>query len=124
MSRLIFTLILISVSCSACAQMLLKRGMVDEGIQRALHTMNLPALATGVAFNPWVLGGLMLYFGGAVVWLGVLARVDVSTAYPFVALGLIVTVVLGGLVFNEQISAWKIVGSCIVALGVYIVGTK
>ncbi|MDR3426434.1 MULTISPECIES: EamA family transporter [Silvimonas] len=124
MTRLLFVLILISVSCSAFAQMLLKRGMVDASVQDALRTMNLPALATGVALNPWVLSGLALYFGGAVVWLGVLARVDVSTAYPFVALGLIVTVVLGGLVFNEQITAWKIAGSCLVALGVYLVGAK
>jgi multidrug transporter EmrE-like cation transporter len=64
---------------------------------------------------------LFVYGLSAVVWLFVLARIDVSVAYPFVSLGFVVTMVLGCLLFGEAFTIRKILGTLVVMAGVYLV---
>jgi multidrug transporter EmrE-like cation transporter len=59
-----------------------------------------------------------------VVWLFVLARLDVSIAYPFVSLGFIVTMSLGCLLFGEPFTVRKMIGTIVVMLGVYLVAAR
>jgi multidrug transporter EmrE-like cation transporter len=118
----LFLLILFSVSFSAAAQLLLKIGMSSGAIQTALASGD-SALRTAlhVVREPFVLFGLLLYGVGAAVWLLVLARLDVSVAYPFVGLGFILTMALGYLLLNEPVGALRLVGTCLVAVGVVLV---
>jgi multidrug transporter EmrE-like cation transporter len=55
------------------------------------------------------------------LWLGVLARVEVSLAYPFVGLGSILTSLLGIFVLGESFSVIELVGICLVVLGIVLV---
>jgi drug/metabolite transporter (DMT)-like permease len=68
-----------------------------------------------------VVFGLALYFLGALVWLLVLARVDVTMAYPFVGLGFILTMILGAWFLSEPVSAIRIVGTLLVVAGVALI---
>ena len=108
-------LILTSVGLSAVAQTLLKMGA--SAAQPASLDQYLIAYAT----SPYILGGFALYGAGAVVWIFVLARLPLSVAYPFVGLGFIVTMVLGGLVLGENLSALRIDGTLMVATGCILV---
>ena len=119
MSR-IYLLILFSVALSACAQIALKAGMAARTVQRSLATAEPLAVVAEVALSPFILLGLFLYFASAAVWLLVLARVEVSFAYPFVALGFVFTAVLGKLVFNDSFSAAKIGGTLLIMAGVVV----
>jgi multidrug transporter EmrE-like cation transporter len=112
------------VTLSALAQISLKAGMaavagrahaLPPGLSGGLHTMLL-ALS-----QPWVLLGLGLYALGAMVWMLVLARLDVSIAYPFVALGFIVVMLLGALFFGESITLMKLCGTVLVGIGVWLI---
>jgi hypothetical protein len=93
----LFSLILISVSLSALAQLLLKLGMSSAHVQQMLMHERLLQAIWVAASNIQVIAGLGIYALGAILWLLVLARVDVSLAYPFVGLGFILTMALGGL---------------------------
>lgn len=119
-SWVILTLILISVSISAIAQITLKHGMSSPSVQQSLNSGWL-ALGMAVAANFYVWLGLILYALGAVLWLGVLARVEVSLAYPFVGLGFILTSLLGVFVLGESFSVIRFVGTCQVVLGIILV---
>lgn len=78
--------------------------------------------ALGAAsLSPQVVGGLALYALGAIVWLFVLAKVDVSFAYPFVGLGFILTMLLGWWWLNEPVDLTRVVGTLLVASGVFLV---
>ncbi|HHZ88700.1 MAG TPA: small multi-drug resistant family protein [Chromatiaceae bacterium] len=118
----VFILILVSVAISALAQISLKAGMSAEAIQLALDsdTDRLDTITT-IASNPYVLGGLGLYGFGAILWLLVLARIDVSMAYPFVGLGFILTMVFASLFLNEQLTLVRIAGTMLVVSGVFLV---
>jgi multidrug transporter EmrE-like cation transporter len=121
MSLRIVLLILTSVSLSALAQICLKLGMSGEEVQRALADGSRLRAAGTVAGSPFVFLGLLLYAVGAVVWLLVLARLDVSVAYPFVGIGFVITMLLGFLVLGEPVGALRLAGTLLVAVGVVLV---
>lgn len=119
----IFAMILFSVSCSAIAQILLKYGMAHPTMQQALGGGDYWLVVRSIVSDAPILGGFFLYALGAVIWLFVLAKLDVSVAYPFVALGFILTMVLGCLVFGEPLTVRKVMGTLIVDFGIYLVAT-
>lgn len=121
MAKSVYPLILLSVAISAFAQIALKAGMSSPSIQRALASggsRGAPLL--DIALNPFVILGLTLYFGSAAVWLLVLSKVEVSFAYPFVAIGFVMTALLGRMVFHDSFSAAKILGTLLIMAGVIV----
>lgn len=121
MNLTVLLLILMSVLLSAIAQITLKMGMSSPIIQQAIASASNVAVFQSIATNLYVLGGLTLYFASAAVWLFVLAKVDVSFAYPFVGLGFIATMLLAYFINGEVLSTTKIVGTLCIAIGVAIV---
>jgi len=112
-------LILISVTLSAVAQVTMKHGVSLPDIQRNLAE---PVTALGyLATNGYVLAGLMLYGMSVVFWLFVLARLDVSVAYPFVGIGFLLTMVFGAVALGEPIGALRVTGTLLVVTGVALV---
>jgi len=114
-------LITLSVMLSAAAQIALKGGMMSAAVQRAMATGG-GALAqvTHILFNPLVLLGLFFYGASAAIWLLVLARIPVSTAYPFVAVAIVLTSLLGRLIYNDPFSPAKIVATLLIVGGVAV----
>ena len=120
MNILLVMLILCSVLLSAFAQITLKIGMSSPVIQHAIASSSALTVIQSVSTNMYVIGGLGLYFASAAVWLFVLAKVDVSFAYPFVGLGFVVTMLLAFFINGEVLSTTKVVGTLCIALGVAI----
>lgn len=118
MSKISFALIIVSVVLSAVAQILLKSGMRSGAVQNALSKNFTIETPFSVISNLSVLGGLFVYFTSALLWLLVLAKVDVSLAYPFVALGFVLTAVAGHLLFGEVITVQRTAGIVLVCAGV------
>ena len=65
--------------------------------------------------------GPILFALGAVLWLGVLVKVDVIIAYPFVGLGFIFTALFGVFLLGKAFSVIRFVGTCLVVLGIVLV---
>lgn len=114
-------LILLSVSLSALAQIAMKFGMSDLRIQQALESGDGINTVYIAGTNVAVVGGLFLYGVSAVLWLLVLARIDVSKAYPFVALAFVLTMMFGYLLLGEHLSAQRILGTTLIVIGVCLV---
>lgn len=113
-------LIAFSITCSALAQVALRQGMRAPDMQMALEG---GAAQVGLAIlgSLPVLGGLALYGIGAAAWLFVLARIQVSVAYAFVALGFLLTMTLGCLLLGEPFTSRKLLGTLTVILGLWLV---
>ena len=114
-------LILASVALSAIAQIVLKWGMSQKAVQVDIAVDGLLRFATNVLINPIVITGLVLYGLGAVLWLAILARLDVTQAYPFVGLGFIFTMILGYLVLGEPVGFQRVIGTLLITAGVVLV---
>lgn len=109
-------LILLSVSISAAAQICFKMGTTARpaGASHGAASLLMTVL------TPGVMGGLVLYGLGTLVWLAVLSKVDVSQAYPFVGLGFVLTAVFGACL-GEPVSLLRIVGIVVITVGISLV---
>jgi multidrug transporter EmrE-like cation transporter len=114
-------LILASITLSAVAQIILKLGMSSATVKQALAGQSAPGMVLTVLLNPVVLTGLVLYGVAAMVWLGVLARAEVSQAYPFVGLGFVLTALVGYFLFGDNMSALRIGGTFLVIAGIFLI---
>lgn len=121
MNKLLILLILASILLSSTAQIMLKMGMSNNSVLSAIQSGSANITIKAIATNIYVIVGLALYFASAAVWLFVLAKVDVSVAYPFVGLGFVLTMLLAYFVNGEALSAAKIIGTLCIAIGVVIV---
>lgn len=118
-------LVLLSVLLSAGAQVLLKYGMTSGAVRAALGAQLPPwRLALTIIESPPVLCGLFGFALSVAVWLFVLARIPLSTAYPFVALGIAITVLAGYFLFGESISIGKAAGVALVLAGIVTVAVS
>lgn len=115
-----FLLILLSVTLSSGAQILLKMGASSDEVQAALANGPVPAMIA-FASNPWIVGGLMIFGLSAISWLVVLSRAPVSMAYPSVALGMVLTVAAGHYLLGEAVSALRLLGLSLIVVGVFVV---
>ena len=114
-------LILLSIVLGVAGELLLKSGITQVGpleldtIQRIVHT------STTVITTPAIVVGFVCYGVAAVFWLLVLARFDLSYAYPMLALMYVLVPLAARVFLNESIPRGRWVGIILVIVGVVIV---
>lgn len=113
-----FVLVLIAVSFSVSGELLLKTGMNQIGVF-SFHNL-LPTLGR-ILTHPRILGGFGLFALGALFWLAVLSRVNLSWAYPMLSLGYILVLVFSALILKEHVAPARWLGAVVICLGVYLV---
>lgn len=117
----ILALTLLSVGLSAAAQIALKLGVSDPQLQTLLASGRWQGFLLQAALTPWVIAGVSMYVLSAVTWLFVLARADLSFAYPFVSLAFIVTAAYGAYALNEPMGLARAGGVGLIIGGVMLV---
>ena len=76
--------------------------------------------AVGLLLNPWVISAFLAAAIAALSWIAALSRFELSKAYPFVGLTFVTTLLAGVVLFGEELSAPKVVGTLVVVAGVII----
>ena len=74
-----------------------------------------------LAFNPFILSGMVAYGVSLVVWIMALSRVPVSIAYPMLSIGYGINAFIAWHWFGEALSAQKLLGIGCIVLGVYVI---
>jgi drug/metabolite transporter (DMT)-like permease len=111
-------LVLFAVASAAIGQVMLKHGM-QVATSRAAASRG--SLMVSAATSPWVLLGLLVFAISAVAWLATLARVPLSVAYPFNALGYLGILTASVLILHERANVLTWAGSLLVVSGLIIV---
>jgi multidrug transporter EmrE-like cation transporter len=62
--------------------------------------------------------GLILYGGATLLWIWILSRVNLSVAYPWVAVGMVIVPLLGWLMFGERVGPIFWLGVAFIVIGV------
>jgi multidrug transporter EmrE-like cation transporter len=110
-----YILLLVVILISVAGQLLLKMGMLKT---RNFTISQLPALIK----NPAVVAGFVCYGLSTVLYFKVLARLELSLAYPTISLGYVLVIVMSKLFFDEQIRPSRWAAVIIICLGVGLVG--
>ena len=120
----IVSMIIISILLSSTAQLLLKYGASSPSIQKAIYSHSILNLFYAMISTPQIILGLVCFGVSLILWIVILSRTDVSYAYPFVALGICLTILAGWFFFNESLSLLRIIGVAIVVAGVITVANS
>ena len=119
-NSIVFPLILFGVFLNAAAQLALKAGMIRIGTF-TFTLENLLPIGLKAATTPAVLAGLLCYGVSVIIWMMVLSRIEVGIAYPLVSLGYIITAIAAYFMFNEPLTATRIIGIVVIMVGVYLI---
>ena len=75
-------------------------------------------------FTPYVFTGFMLYGLSSVIYLMALSKLDLSFAYPFVALSFVLVTVLSWRILDETLPLLRVVGLVLILGGVLTVAAS
>jgi drug/metabolite transporter (DMT)-like permease len=116
----VFALLLTASALTVIGEILLKLGV--NAVGERVGAFSLDPAVIWATFTDWrVILGFALVFGGALFWLGVISRVNLSFAYPLLALNYVLILVPSRLLLNETITPTKIAGAVIVVVGVIVI---
>jgi multidrug transporter EmrE-like cation transporter len=108
--------IVASVLCSSIAHFALKLGALRMDLNGGLASL---VLRFGA--NRWLIFGAVLHALALSLWVVGLKHVELSVAYPFIALGLVLVSFLAYVFLNEALGAVRLVGMLLVAFGVVLI---
>lgn len=104
---------------SSTAHVFLKKGMMTHALILT-KPHGLTNLVLDIGTNAWVLGGMFLHISALVVWLWALSKVDISFAYPFLALGYVLVSIMAWFWLGEELSPMRSLGMGIIIIGIFV----
>ncbi len=110
-------LVLTGVVLNALAQFLLKMATNKVGVIEVSSALSLSAMSALFLQWPMVLG-LLCYGVSLLIWLMALSRVDVTLAYPMLAIGYVINALAAQYFLQEVVSVQRWVAIGIIILGV------
>jgi multidrug transporter EmrE-like cation transporter len=75
---------------------------------------------THLVLHPWVISALAGAFVAALSWMAAMSKLELSRAYPFVALSFVAVLLLSGVFFDETITTAKVAGVALVVAGLAV----
>lgn len=109
----------IAAVISAVGQLVLKYAMVRHGAIK-FSVVGIFDLMR----EPRLMLALVLYAGALLLWLQVLAKVPLSTAYPMLAITYVIVPLMSMYFFDEKMHQQQIIGICLILAGVAMIGQK
>jgi drug/metabolite transporter (DMT)-like permease len=114
-----YLLIAATIGLTVAGQLLVKAGMIEVGsfpgqLDQAWSFM------FNTLTNVKVLLGLTSAVLAALCWTAAVSVSDISFAYPFIALAIVLVLALSGLVFRESVPIARWMGVAIVCVGLVV----
>ena len=115
-------LVVVSVLLGVLGQLLLKMGMTQVGSLESEGGLGgLVRVGIRVFSNMKVIGGFAAYGVSSLFWIVVLSRINLSLAYPMLALNFVLVPLTAWLLLGEQVPPLRWLGIGIIVAGVVII---
>ena len=114
-------LVLICIVFGAFGQIAMKNGMTQIGKIDSIVQLISPGMLSKMVTNGYVIGGLLLYFIAAFLWLGALSKLEVSFMYPLLSLGYVLTAILAFIIFRENVTLVRWAGIALIVGGCFLI---
>ncbi len=111
--------IIIAVLLGVIGQLLSKKGLNLLG--NIDFSANLIAGYSKIFFSPYVIMGSLIYVLSVFFWVYSLSKVDLSFAYPFLALSYVLIVLAAWLFLGENIPLLRWIGVLVICFGVFLI---
>jgi drug/metabolite transporter (DMT)-like permease len=114
-----YMFIILTIAFTVAGQLALKIGMLRiGGVPPSMSDW--PSFFTKALLNPLVFSGLILAVLAALSWMAAISRSDLSLAYPFMSLAIVLVLALSGLILGENVPINRWIGVIVVGLGILI----
>ena len=118
-----YGLIALTIAFTVAGQLLVKAGTRQVG-SFPTSPDAVPAFVLRALTTPAIVLGLAFAVIAAVAWIGAVSLTDISFAYPFMGLAIVLVLALAPLVFGEQVVVNRWIGVGIVCLGLIIAAQR
>ena len=118
-----FALLMVAMLLTVTGELLLKSGMNRHGVLEVSPDTLVPT-AVKLLTNPFVVGGFVFVFSGALFWLAVLSRWPLSLAYPLLSISYIIGIAASVVILKEKVNWVQLLGVLVIILGVYLVSRE
>ena len=115
-----FALLMVAMCLTVTGELLLKNGMNNYG-ELNVSLSTLVPTAIKLFSSPFVVGGFVFVFSGALFWLAVLSRWPLSLAYPLLSISYIIGIAASVLLLKERVTLVQLCGVVVIILGVFLV---
>lgn len=95
---------------------------------QAMHAGSLPAgwadrlgFFLNLLFSFRVMAGLLSAVIAAFAWMLAMTKLPINVAYPMMSLTYPLVFILGWFLFGEAISQWRVMGICLILLGIFFI---
>ena len=79
------------------------------------------ALAFSMLLNPYIIISLILTLLAGVTWMIAMTKFEISYAYPYTLLGLVLVTIFSVIFFGESVNTYKIIGIAVIILGIVLI---
>ena len=107
-----------SVVVSTFAHVCLKAGAAN--LPKSLEGIG-PSMFAQLITNGYLMAGVALHGVALAIWMVALSKLDLSVAYPLMALGYPLVMIAAYFIFNEPLTLHKIAGVFLIGSGVLLI---
>jgi len=79
------------------------------------------SLAFSMLLNPYIIIALVLTLLAGVTWMIAMTKFEISYAYPFTLLALVLVTIFSVLFFDESFNIYKLMGIVFIILGIIVI---
>jgi multidrug transporter EmrE-like cation transporter len=115
-----FLLVISAVLLGSTGQLFLKNGVNKVG-KLSIENGGLASLFLKIFSQPSVVIGVSLYVVSFFVWLIAISKVDISQAYPMLAVGLAANAIGAHYFLGESLGGYKLAGIICIGIGTYLI---
>jgi multidrug transporter EmrE-like cation transporter len=113
--------LLLSISFGVVSQLIIKWQMSAFSFNDYETWQDKFALAFSMLLNPYIIASLILTLLAGVTWMIVMTKFEISYAYPFTLLGLVLVTIFSIVFFGESVNTYKISGIALIILGISVI---
>jgi len=113
--------LLLAISFAVVSQLIIKWQMSAFSFDDYETWQDKFALAFSMLLNPYIIISLILTLLAGVAWMISMTKFEISYAYPFTLLGLVLVTIFSVIFFGESINTYKIIGIAMIILGIVLI---
>ena len=113
--------LLLAISFGVVSQLIIKWQMSAFSFNDYDTWQDKFSLAFSMLLNPFIIISLILTLLAGVTWMVAMTKFEISYAYPFTILGLVLVTSFSVIFFGESLDIYKITGITLISLGVIVI---
>lgn len=113
--------LLLAISFGVVSQLIVKWQMSAFSFDDYETWQDKFALAFSMLLNPYIIISLILTLLAGVTWMIAMTKFEISYAYPFTLLGLVLVIIFSVVFFGESVNTYKLSGIVLIILGIVVI---